>query len=60
MQGKVRGEVGAEVGIQYWKKDAEKWEDEVKKNEEVVKELEKKREHYEGELVLVNSICHTN
>ena len=42
--------------LQYWKKEAEELEDKVKKNEEVVKELEKKREHYEGELVLINSM----
>ena len=51
MQAKVRGDVGAEYDIQHWKKRAEEWENEVKKNEEVVKKLEKKREQYEGELV---------
>ena len=56
VQDKVRGDVWAEGEIQRWKKEAEEWEDAVKKNEEVVKELEKKREHYEGELVLVNSM----
>ena len=56
VQHKVRGGIWAEGEIQVWKKEAEKREDEVKKSEEVVKELEKKREHYEGELVLVNSM----
>ena len=51
MQYKVTGDVGAESLIQYWKKEAEKWEDKVKKSEEVVNKLEKKREQYEGELV---------
>ena len=49
VQEKVRGVVGAEGDIKVWKENAEAWEDKVKKNEEVVKELEKKREH-EGEL----------
>ena len=56
VQEKVRGAVGVEGIIQLWKKTAEEYEDKVKKNEEVVKKLEKKREHYEGELVLVNSM----
>ena len=51
MQHKVRGVVGAEDGIQRCKKRAEEWKDKVKKNEEVVMKLEKKREQYEGELV---------
>ena len=40
------------------KKAAEEWEDKVKKNEEHLKKLEKKRERYEGELgvVLWNSV----
>ena len=45
----IQGAVGVEGDIQYYKTEAEKWEDEVKKNEEVVKKLEKKREQYEGE-----------
>ena len=49
MQRKVKGDVGAEGVIQRWKKEAEVREDAVKKNEKVVKKLEKKREH-EGEL----------
>ena len=51
VQDKVRGYVRVEGDIQLWKKKAEEWEDEVKKNEEVVMKLEKKREQYEGELV---------
>ena len=49
MQRKFQGYVGVEGHIQHHKKLAEKWEDKVKKNEEVVKKLEKKREQYEGE-----------
>ena len=49
VQGKVQGAVGVESYIQRYKKEAEEWEDKVKKNEEVVKKLEKKREQYEGE-----------
>ena len=58
VQDKVRGNVGAEGWIQQWKKIAEKREDEIKKKEDVVKKLEKKREQYEGELwvVLWNSV----
>ena len=56
MQSKVRGNVGAERWIQHFKKNAEELEDKVKKNEEVIKKLEKKREQYEGELLLVNSM----
>ena len=56
VQYKVRGGAVAEDHIQYWNKKAEEQENEVKKNEEVIKKLEKKREHYEGELVLVNSM----
>ena len=47
---------------QLWKKEAEEWEDKVKKNQEHLKKLEskkkKKREQYEGELgvVLWNSV----
>ena len=33
-----------------WKKAADEWEDKVKKNEEVVEKLEKKKEQYEGGL----------
>ena len=49
VQEKVLGDVGAESDIQHYKNKAEEWEDKVKKNEEVVKKLEKKREQYEGE-----------
>ena len=51
VQKKVQGQgaVEAEGYIQRYKKSAEKCEDKVKKNEEVVKKLEKKREQYEGE-----------
>ena len=58
MQRKVRGAVGAESNIQRYKKSAEEWEDKVKKNEEVVNKLEKKREQYEGEwlAVLLSSV----
>ena len=58
MQEKVWGTVGAESYIQRYKKEAEEWEDKVKKNEEVVKKLEKKREQYEGEwlVVLLSSV----
>ena len=49
MQQKVRGNVGVESTIQRQKKSVEEWEDKVKKNEEVVKKLEKKREQYERE-----------
>ena len=51
VQLKVRGAVGVEGYIQHYKKEAEKWEDKVKENEEVVMKLEKKREQYEGEYV---------
>ena len=55
VQDKVIGVERAKEGTQHWKKEAEEWEDEVKKNEEVVMKLEKKkREQYEGELVLIN------
>ena len=49
VQNKVSGAVWVESEIQHWKKRAEYWEDEVKKNEAVVEKLEKKREH-KGEL----------
>ena len=49
VQNKVWGNAGAEGDIQYWKKEAEEWEDEVKKNQEAVSNIEKKREQYEGE-----------
>ena len=49
VQEKVQGDVGAESDIQRYKKLAEEWEDKVKKNEEVVNKLEKKKEQYEGE-----------
>ena len=45
-------QVGSVVKAQDYKKEAEEWEDKVKKNEEHLKKLEseKKREQYEGEL----------
>ena len=49
VQKKVQGDVGVEINIQRHKKSVEEWEDKVKKNEEVVEKLEKKREQYEGE-----------
>ena len=52
VQEKVLGTVGdvwAESKIQQYKKEAEEWEDKVKKNEEVVNKLEKKKEQYESE-----------
>ena len=45
--------MGAEDGIPHYKKKAEECEDEVKKNEEVITKLEKKREQYKGELRVV-------
>ena len=58
MQLKVQGAVGRESEIQRYKKSAEEWEDKVKKYEEVVNKLEKKREQYEGEwlVVLLSSV----
>ena len=58
MQDKVRGTVGAESGIQRYKKLAEECEDKVKKNEELVNKLEMKKEQYEGEwlVVLLSSV----
>ena len=51
VQSKLRGNVWAESLIQDWKTRAEEWEDKVKKNEEVVEKLEKKKkEQYEGGL----------
>ena len=49
VQLKVQGNVGVESEIVHYKKKAEECEDKVKKNEEIVKKLEKKREQYEGE-----------
>ena len=37
---KVQGDVRVERLIQTWKKKAEKWEDKVKKNKEVLKQYE--------------------
>ena len=48
VQNKVWGVEGVEYWIQHWKKVAEEREDKVKKNEELVEELEKKKR--EGEL----------
>ena len=53
VQGKVEGYVGAEDGIQGWKKEAEEWEDKAKKNEEAVGKLVKKREQYKGDTMTV-------
>ena len=50
LQRKVMGVLGAAGRIQDWKKEEEQLKDKVKKNEEVVHKLEKKREQYEGEL----------
>ena len=49
VQLKVQGTVRAESEIGHYKMKAEEWEDKVKKNEEVVNKLEKKREQYDGE-----------
>ena len=49
VQSKVRGDVLAEDWTQRWKMEAEKWEDKVKKNQEAITNLKKKREQYEGE-----------
>ena len=49
VQDKVQGNAGAEGNIQEWKKEAEEWEDKVKKNQEAVSNIVKKREQYEGE-----------
>ena len=50
VQSIIMGWVGVEGDIQRWKREAKEWGDQVKKNEEVVEKLEKKREQYEGEL----------
>ena len=50
VQDKVRGGVETEGDIQHYKKEAEEWENKVKKNKGVVKKLEKKREQCEREL----------
>ena len=42
--------------IQVWKKEAEEWDEKVMKNEDAVKqskEVKKKREQYEGELLVI-------
>ena len=49
VQLKVLGNVGAEDDIQRWKKEAEEWEDKVKKNQEAITIIVKRREQYEGE-----------
>ena len=49
VQRKVRGVAGAEGNIQRFKKAAEEREDTVKKNQEAVSNIQKKREQYEGE-----------
>ena len=45
-------QAGNTSATQIWKKQAEEWEDKVKKNEKDLKKLEseKNREQYEGEL----------
>ena len=54
VQGKVQGNAGAmgrhiQSNIQHWKKEAEEWEDKVKKNQEAVSNIQKHKEQYEGE-----------
>ena len=49
VQQKVWGVAGREGEIQYYKKEAEEWEDKVKKNEKAVSNIQKEREQYEGE-----------
>ena len=49
VQAKVLGSAEAEGEIQRWKKEAEEWEDKVKKSQEAVMNIEKKRKQYEGE-----------
>ena len=49
VQEKVLGFAGAEGKIQRFKEKAEEWEDKVKKNQEAITNIEKKRDQYEGE-----------
>ena len=49
VQWKVQGDAEAEGNIQHYKKKAEEWEDKVKKNQEAITNIQKKREQYEGE-----------
>ena len=49
VQSKVLGVDGAESDIQHHKKQAEEWEDKVKKNQEAISNIQMKREQYEGE-----------
>ena len=49
VQYKIWGDASAEDNIQQFKKEAEKWVDKVKKNQEAISNIEKKREQYEGE-----------
>ena len=49
VQQKVVGVAGVEGLIQRYKKAAEEWDDQVKKNQEAVSDINKKREQYEGE-----------
>ena len=46
VQRKVWGDAGAEGYIQRWKKEAEEWEDKVKKNQEAITIIVKRREQY--------------
>ena len=49
VQCKVQGDAWTEDEIQHFKKEAEEWEDKVKKNQEAISIIEKQREQYEGE-----------
>ena len=49
VQYKVEGYAGAENGIQHCKEEVEEWENKVKKNQEAVSNIVKKKEQYEGE-----------
>ena len=49
VQYKVQGVTGVEGDIQRYKKEAEECEDKVKKNQEAITNIVKKREQYEGE-----------
>ena len=49
VQKKVLGYAVIPGYIQHHKKQAEEWEDKVKKNQEAFSNIKKKREQYEGE-----------
>ena len=49
VQRKILGDARAEGEIQHSKKQAEVWENKVKKNQEAISNIVKKREQYEGE-----------